>query len=361
MVQSIFSLILLHVVLIYHYCSAVNPSANFVFKAGDKQPACRYNLAMQTKPLVSIITPSFNQAAFLEQTMRSVLEQNYPNIEYWVIDGGSDDGSVEIIQKYAHQLTGWLSEKDRGQADAVNKGFARATGAIVGWLNSDDLYFPGAIQGAVEAFEKHPQASFVFSDVESIDAKGNGFHLMHYGDYKLADLMSFYIIGQPGVFMRRDTLEQAGHLDVSYDYLLDVQLWLKMAAIAEPFYVPGQVWAAARMHENAKNAAQASEFGPEAFRLAKWICEDPRFYPLSAQNFNNIWAGAYRFDASYLVDAKKYPAALRSYKQMYRYKPSGFPKTFRKVLFAMLGAFGLDKVRGVYEKIRAARYANQSG
>ena len=314
---------------------------------------------MPEKPLVSIITPSFNQAAFLEQAMLSVLKQDYPNIEYWVIDGDSSDCSVEIIQKYANQLAGWVSEKDHGQADGVNKGFARATGDIIGWLNSDDLYFPGAIEGAVKAFQEHPETAFVFSDVESIDENGNGFNLMRYGDYKLTDLMAFNIIGQPGVFMRREVLEQAGYLDLSYNYLLDVQLWLKMAAIAEPFYIPGVVWAAARMHSGAKNAAQASGFGPEAFRLAKWICEDQRFYPQSSQNFKNIWAGAHRLNAFYQVEAKNYPAALRSYAQMYRYKPAGFPKTFRKVVFAMAGAMGMGKVRSVFDKFRAQRYSQQ--
>ena len=104
---------------------------------------------MQANPLVSIITPSFNQAQFLEEAMRSVLEQDYPNLEYWVIDGKSKDGSLELIKRYSDRLTGWVSEKDKGQADGINKGIERSKGEIVAWLNSDDRYLPGAVRNAV--------------------------------------------------------------------------------------------------------------------------------------------------------------------------------------------------------------------
>ncbi len=311
---------------------------------------------MISQPLVSIITPSFNQAAFLEQTLLSVLEQDYPRIEYWVIDGGSTDSSLEIIKKYAPRLAGWVSEKDRGQADGVNKGFAKATGEVIGWVNSDDLYYPGAIASAVEAFRQHPDASFVFSDVESIDEHGTAFNLMRYGDWKLADLMTFKIIGQPGVFMRREVLEQAGYLDLSYNYLLDVQLWLRMAAIAEPVYVPGKVWAAARIHSDAKNIAHAEKFGAEAFRLAHWLCEDPRFYPLSASIFKKIWAGAHRLNAFYLVEAGQFKPALRSYTKMMRLAPSAAKGTFKRMGFSLLGALGVQNIRERYSQWRLQRY-----
>lgn len=311
---------------------------------------------MPSQPLVSIITPSFNQAAFLEQTLLSVLNQDYPNIEYWVIDGGSTDNSLEIIKKYAPKLAGWVSEKDRGQADGINKGFAKATGEIIGWLNSDDLYYPGALAGAVEAFRQNPDAGFVFTDVESIDEHGNAFNLMRYGDWKLADLMTFKIIGQPGVFMGREVLEQAGYLDLDYSYLLDVHLWMRMAAIAEPLYVPGKVWAAARIHSDAKNIAHAEEFGAEAFRLARWLGEDLRFYPLSAKIFKQIWAGAHRLNAFYLVEAGQYKPALRSYAKMLRLSPSASKGTFKRMGYAALGALGAQYVREKYSRCRLKRY-----
>lgn len=195
--------------------------------------------------------------------MLSVLGQDYPNIEYWVVDGGSTDGSVDIIRKYAPRLAGWVSEQDSGQADAVNKGFARASGEYVAWLNSDDLYYPGALREAARALEANPSASFVFSDVESIDGTGKAFNRMRYGAWGLADLMRFRIIGQPGVFMRRSALLEAGFLDTSYHYILDHHLWLRLAALRPPYYVPGALWAAARMHPDAKTQPKRRHSRPK--------------------------------------------------------------------------------------------------
>ncbi|HRY21099.1 MAG TPA: glycosyltransferase family 2 protein, partial [Flexilinea sp.] len=121
-------------------------------------------------PFVSIVTPSFNQAEFLERTIQSVLSQDYPNLEYIIIDGGSTDGSVEIIRKYENRLAYWVSEKDKGQTNAINKGFNRAKGEIFAWLNSDDIYEPGAIQAAVEALMSDPSLGFVYGDCNFIDS-----------------------------------------------------------------------------------------------------------------------------------------------------------------------------------------------
>ncbi len=119
-------------------------------------------------PKVSIITPSFNQGQFLEDSIRSVLEQDYPNLEYIIVDGGSKDQSVEIIKKYQDHLTWWISEKDKGHADALNKGFSHATGEILAWLNSDDIYFPNAVSEAVSILRSHPEVGMVYGDADLI-------------------------------------------------------------------------------------------------------------------------------------------------------------------------------------------------
>src|SRR5450432_2074637 len=122
---------------------------------------------------ISVVTPSYQQAQFLERTIKSVLDQNYPNLEHIVIDGGSKDGSVEIIQKYADRFAYWVSERDKGHGDALNKGFSRCTGDILCWLNSDDTFLPGALHRVAEAAEKDPAANFFFGDIHFIDADDN--------------------------------------------------------------------------------------------------------------------------------------------------------------------------------------------
>ncbi|MEW6180698.1 MAG: glycosyltransferase family 2 protein [Chloroflexota bacterium] len=307
-------------------------------------------------PLVSIVTPSFNQAAFLEQAIRSVLEQSYPHIEYIVVDGGSTDGSREIIAAYADRLAWWVSEKDAGQADGINKGLRRARGEIVAWLNSDDYYLTAAVGQAVEAFRQNPDAGLVFSDVESVDAEGNRFNIMRFGDWNLTDLMSFRIISQPGVFMRRSVLEQAGYLDPNYHYLLDHHLWLRMALVAPIRYMRGARWAAARFHPQAKNVAQAAGFGNEALRLAAWMESDPRFKAYLPAVRRRMWAGAYRLDAFYRLDAGERRAALSAYLQAFRYHPPTVLRDWRRVLFALLSPLGLEGVRQAYVQRRSRRF-----
>ena len=124
-------------------------------------------------PLVSIVTPSYNQARYLEYTIRSVMEQDYPNIEYIIVDGGSNDGSAEIIRRYSERLAWWVSEKDHGQTDAINKGFAHARGEILAWLNSDDTYEINAVREAVAFLREQPQVGLVYGDANFIDENGH--------------------------------------------------------------------------------------------------------------------------------------------------------------------------------------------
>jgi glycosyltransferase involved in cell wall biosynthesis len=306
-------------------------------------------------PLVSIVTPSFNQAAFLEQTIQSILSQDYPNLEYWVIDGGSTDGSVSIIRGYADRLSGWLSEPDQGQGDAINKGFRRSRGEVIAWLNSDDIYRPGAIRRAVEVLQTNPEVGLVYSDVDSIDAQGEVFNRMRYDHWQLEDLMAFHMLGQVSVFFRRSVLEKAGLLDLSYHFLLDHHLWLRMALENRLKYVPGEVWAAARMHPGAKNVAQAEKFGEEAYCLVNWMRKNPKFTSYWDQNRHKVWAGAHRLNAFYLLDGGYPGKALKAYWRAFWHHPLTALKDWRRIGYALLSPLKLSQLPDQY---RARRKQN---
>ena len=216
---------------------------------------------------VSIITPSFNQAQYLEATMRSVLDQYYEDIEYIVVDGGSNDGSVEIIQKYADRLAWWVSEKDQGQTDALNKGFGRATGDILAWLNSDDTYQPGAIAEAVEYLEAHPETGLLYGDANFINAEGEviGKFPSRQTDYRR--LRQGYVhISQQASFFRADLWQQVGPLDPSFYFAMDYDLWVRLAALAPLVYLP-RLWANFRLHGDAKTIASDARCWPEMLRV----------------------------------------------------------------------------------------------
>lgn len=310
--------------------------------------------------IVSIITPSFNQASYLEQTIRSVLNQDYADIEYIVIDGGSTDGSVEIIKKYASRLAYWVSEKDSGQADAINKGMARAKGEIIAWINSDDYYWPSVVAFAVKAFDKNPDALLIYADMLAMDEHGQTFNLFRYPQLTLEDLLSFQIIGQPAVFMRRAAFEKAGGLDTSFHFLLDHHLWIRIAAQGRILHVP-QMWAAARYHAEAKNRAKASEFGREAFRILQFVEQDANLAPTLAKIKRRATASAHRVDARYLLDGGQPAASLTAWtRALFIHPPTALA---RLNLFgsALLNLVGLDFLRKSVLKKRQSKFLNTKG
>jgi Glycosyl transferase family 2 len=300
---------------------------------------------------VSIITPSYNQVRYLEQTIQSVLAQDYPSLEYIVVDGASTDGSQEIIQKYANRLAWWVSEPDQGQADAINKGLRGASGEVIAWLNSDDLYLPGTIRAAVQELEANPAVGMVFGDAITIDEKGIELNPLVFGNWGLQELMRFRIICQPAVFMRRTILEQAGLLDPSYHFLLDHHLWLRIAQRAPVLHVAGS-WAAARHHPAAKNVSQAAGFGQEAFRILQWMEDQSDLQPRLQEDRRRIEAGAYRLNARYLLDGGQPAAALRSYLQALWRSPRFTLQHWRRMLYAIASLAGARSVADRYSNRR---------
>lgn len=310
-----------------------------------------------SEPLISIITPSFNQAAYLKQTMDSVLSQNIPGMEYAVIDGGSTDGSVELICSYEDRLSVWLSEKDRGQADAVNKGASRTSGEMIGWLNSDDIYLPGAVSKALTYLADHPDVDAVYGDVISINGEGEMINVMRFDHYTAEDLMSFRVISQPGVFFRRSAWEKAGGLDLSYHFMLDHHLWLRMISRGKFAYLPEPL-AAARFHAAAKNRAHSEDFGKEAYRLADWLLTDPltaqRAKPIEKQ----VRGGAVWLDAHYLSEGGEPKKSLKAYAKAFRLFPQRVMEDKNRLALTALALFSPKAAERVFQDRLSDRLEN---
>lgn len=205
-----------------------------------------------TPPSFSIVTPSFQQGRFIRATIDSVLSQaSAIDLEYFVADGGSTDDTVAVLRSYGSALT-WVSERDGGQADAVNKGLRRATGRIIGWLNSDDVYEPGALASALRIFEAHSDVDVVYGCADYIDESGRrrGEYRVQPFDHELLKRECF--IAQPALFFRREVVERFGEIDPGLHYALDYEYWLRLAAGGARFHFLQQRLASCRVHPAAK-------------------------------------------------------------------------------------------------------------
>jgi glycosyltransferase involved in cell wall biosynthesis len=310
--------------------------------------------------LVSIITPSYNQSAYLEQTIRSVLTQDHAQLEYILVDGASTDGSLEVIKKYANKLAWWVSEKDNGQADAINKGFARATGEIVAWLNSDDYYLPGAVGAAVTVFAENPDVVLVYGNMLAVDEHGRTFNTLNYKQLTLEDLLCFQIIGQPAVFMRRSALQKTRGLDPAFHFLLDHLLWIRLAQQGRILHVE-QTWAAARYHAQAKNRAKAAEFGREAFRILEVARTDHDLAPILANVGRRAPAAAQRVDSRYRLDGGQPAKALVAWMRAFFIHPPTALARMNIFVSAILNLLGLGKLReAILHRRETKHHKNES-
>jgi hypothetical protein len=221
---------------------------------------------------LTIVTPSFNQAQYLEETIRSILLQDYPNLEYFVIDGGSTDGSVEIIKKYERYLTYWESGKDRGQSDALNRGFKRASGDWVGWINSDDLYLPGALQALMGEASSHQELEWVAGSVQFVrlsEPPVNEVRLQGQNRELIDWLLVRSEFHQPGAVWKRSLFDRFGYLNDGMQYAFDWEFWCRLSANGiSPGTIERPV-ALFRMHESSKTSSSWDRFCAEDQRIVE--------------------------------------------------------------------------------------------
>ncbi len=205
-------------------------------------------------PLVSIVTPSFNQGAFIAETIDSVLAQDYPRIEYIVMDGGSTDDTISILDQYGDRVR-WYSERDAGQSDAIRKGFDRTSGEIIAWLNADDLYLPSAVSRAVDAFRRLPEAGFIYGKAEFMDRDGRMTGEQLHVPWSFDKLLNrFNYVPQAATFFRRSAYDAVGGISADLHYLMDYDLWLKLGRAFPASDVP-EALARVRMYPETKTAS----------------------------------------------------------------------------------------------------------
>lgn len=217
---------------------------------------------------ISVITPSFNQGRFIEETILSVIHQNYDNFEYFVIDGGSTDDSVSIIKKYENDLTYWVSEKDGGQTEAINKGFKLATGDVVCWINSDDILMPGALKEVACFFESHKDIDFLNGYVMRIDKESKILFTHFIPPQKLYYARNgLYYVAQQGMFWRRELFDRLGYLDETFHAEMDKEFLIRILLNKCRVGYLRKILGAIRVYEDTKTALNGSIWQDDEFKL----------------------------------------------------------------------------------------------
>jgi glycosyltransferase involved in cell wall biosynthesis len=218
-------------------------------------------------PDITIVTPSYNQGAFIEETILSVLSQEDVTIEYLVMDGGSTDGTLKILEKYAGRLQ-YVSEKDKGQTDAINKGLQRSRGMVVAYLNSDDTYLPGAVAKAVRFLKAHPEFAMVYGEGYHVDVHGKIMERYYTEPFDFRRLAEICYICQPTVFLRREVLASVGCFNANLHYCMDYDYWIRVGKRYAVGYIP-EYLAYSRIHSEGKTLSKRAVFHAEILRTIR--------------------------------------------------------------------------------------------
>lgn len=297
----------------------------------ERKPATR-QAAGTSSPRITVVTPTYNGGELLKDCIASVLEQGYPNLEYIVVDGGSTDGSLDILRRYDDRLDYWTSEPDRGQADALNKGFRRATGELVCWLNSDDFFYPGALVAAAEAYRDDPHAPFYFGNGYRVDRAGRRlaefFPDGHVHFRREAIVFGLNCVLQPSAFIRRAALEQVGLLDADLHYGFDTDLWIRLSALGRPRPIRRHL-AASREYGETKTSTGSFGRAEELRRIAEHhagVAATPGSLNYYLDTLHRLASSRPDvFPPEYLPAIEQFWAATAELLRRYRARPDGFP------------------------------------
>lgn len=269
---------------------------------------------------ISIVTPSYNQGQFIEETIRSVLLQNYDNFEYIIIDGGSHDNSLEIIRKYQDYLSYWVSEPDRGQTHAINKGLSLATGDIVAYLNSDDIYLPGTFQKVIDFFHKNPDIDMLYGNLIHIDKNSQIIDTMCCGPLDINKLFSFhYYFPQASVFLRKKIVEKIGLFDESLHLNMDYDYWMRLSFEGKMAHIP-ETLACARLYPEAKSQFFAQDYMQENLCILDKYKEKIKKLDHSNSLLSHTYASVYYYGGLSYLRNGKFSLGLKNIQTAIQYK-----------------------------------------
>lgn len=308
---------------------------------------------VKDQPLISIVTPSLNQGRFIRQCIESVLSQDYPKFEFIIIDGGSTDETISVIQEYETSISYWISEPDEGQSDAINKGFRRASGEIVSWLNADDYYLPGALDSVVNAYRAEPTSPFYFGDGLRVSENGTLIAKFFPRGAMVFDrqalIMGLNYILQPSTFINRYALEKVGYLDIELHYGLDSDLWMRLSSLGQPCPIPS-VLAATREYGATKTASGSFARVEELRKIALKYSGFPITPGVLCYFLDTLHRVAQEhadaFPSEYLNDIKYFWHKTGDLLGRYNARSDGFPRGRAQVVQKLANYFAKRKPHG---------------